>query len=496
MVPVILAGGAGTRLWPLSRTDWPKQFLPLVNDTTLLQDTCARLQGLPCTQPLFVCAEEQRFILAEQRRAMGSSQGVAPSDSMAILLEPVARNTAPALALAALQARSNDDGEDPLLLVLAADHRVADISAFQAAVRRAMAYAEAGQLVTFGVVPSGPETGYGYIRTGLGCSSSDGSQAFEIAEFVEKPDSLRAQQYLAQNNEAEPEGCRWLWNSGLFMCKASRYLEALAQYRPDILRACEEAMRRPAIDRDFIRPDRQAFERCPSDSIDYAVMEPLCRAAESDTGGAVVVPMACGWSDVGSWSALWDVAEKDSDGNALQGDVVALDNKNSYIRSDGKLVAALGLENVVVVASDDAVLVADRARVQEVKNLVGQLKASARVELEQHRKVYRPWGCFDAIDRGDRFQVKRILVKPGEQLSLQRHQHRAEHWVVVRGTARVTRGDDVFLLSENQSAYMPRGIKHRLENPTAEPLEIIEVQTGDYLGEDDIVRLEDHYGRQ
>ncbi len=494
MVPVILAGGAGTRLWPLSRTDWPKQFLPLVNDTTLLQDTCARLEGLSCTQPLFVCAEEQRFILAEQRRAMAVAQGVASADSMAILLEPVARNTAPALALAALQACRN--GEDPLLLVLAADHRVADVAAFQAAVNRAVVYAEAGQLVTFGIVPSGPETGYGYIRTGLGSSSQGGGQAFEVAEFVEKPDLLRAQQYLAQNDAVEADACPWLWNSGLFMCKASRYLDLLGRYRPDILRACEEAMRRPTIDRDFIRPDKQAFDCCPSDSIDYAVMEPLCRADESDAGGAVVVPMACGWSDVGSWSALWDMAEKDSGGNVLLGDVISRDNKGSYLRADGKLVAALGLEDVVVVASDDAVLVADKRRVQEVKYLVEQLKAADRVELEQHRKVYRPWGCFDAIDRGDRFQVKRILVKPGGQLSLQRHEHRAEHWVVVRGIARVTRGDDVFLLSENQSAYMPRGIRHRLENSTAEPLEIIEVQTGDYLGEDDIVRLEDHYGRK
>lgn len=468
IIPVIMAGGSGTRLWPMSRSQYPKQFLPLVNETTMLQDTCVRLDGLEVGPPLVICGEDHRFTVAEQLRVQHQQ-----ADN-AIILEPAGRNTAPAVALAALQA-TQQHSEDPILLVLAADHAIADVPAFQAAVKVAQSHAEQGRLVTFGIVPTGPETGYGYIRQGDTLAG-----AFQVAEFVEKPDLDTAQQYLAEGH--------YVWNSGMFMFKASRYLEELKAHRPDILAACEQSMTTAQTDVDFVRPNRDAFLACPDDSIDYAVME--------KTSDAVVVPMDCGWSDVGSWSALWDVSEKDENGNALQGDIITHDTVNTYVRSDSKLVTTVGVSDLIVVESDDAIMVASKDRVQDVKKIVEQLKQSDRPETKLHRKVYRPWGYYDSIDNGERFQVKRIVVKPGGQLSLQMHHHRAEHWVVVSGTAQVTKGDDTYLVSENESTYIPLGVKHRLQNPGSIPLEMIEVQSGSYLGEDDIVRFDDSYGRE
>lgn len=474
IVPVIMAGGSGTRLWPMSRSLFPKQFLSLVNDTSMLQDTCQRLQGLVVKPPMVICGEEHRFTVAEQLRTLKSAQGGE------IVLEPAGRNTAPAVALAALQAQKSGAG-DPLLLVLAADHVITDVEAFHAAVKSAAMHAQSDKLVTFGIIPTGPETGYGYIRQAE--ALDDG---YLVGEFVEKPDQKLAEKYLASGN--------YVWNSGMFMFKASRYLEALKKHRPDMLAACEQSMELAVTDADFVRPDRSAFLECPDDSIDYAVMEPLCSSAASKS--VVVVPLDCGWSDVGSWSALWEVSSKDSMGNALQGDVIAHDTRNSYIRSDSKLVATVGLEDVIVVESDDAIMVASKDRVQEVKKIVAQLKQENRSEALLHRKVYRPWGFYDSLDNGQRFQVKRIVVRPGGRLSLQMHHHRAEHWIVVSGTAEVTRGEEVFLVSENESTFIPLGVTHRLANPGSIPLEMIEVQSGSYLGEDDIVRFEDTYGRQ
>ncbi|MBU3071545.1 mannose-1-phosphate guanylyltransferase/mannose-6-phosphate isomerase [Aestuariicella sp. G3-2] len=473
IVPVVMAGGSGTRLWPMSRSLYPKQFLSLVNDATMLQDTCRRLDGLDTAQPMIICGEEHRFTVAEQMRAFGLH-----ADSK-IVLEPAGRNTAPAVALAALKSLQ-DDESDPLLLILAADHVMTDIDAFQDAVKKATEHAKAGKLVTFGIIPTGPETGYGYIRQG-----DMVGDAYQIAEFVEKPDQDTAEKYLSGGN--------YVWNSGMFMFRASRYVEELRKYRPDILQACEASVENATVDVDFVRPDKEAFLLCPDESIDYAVMEPLCSAVNSTA--AVVVPLDCGWSDVGSWSALWDVSTKDDNGNALYGDVIAHNTSNSYIRTDSKLVATVGLDNVIVVESDDAIMVASKDHVQDVKKIVEQLKLTDRSEAQLHRKVYRPWGFYDSIDHGDRFQVKRIVVKPGGKLSLQMHHHRAEHWIVVSGTAEVTRGDEVFLVSENESTYIPLGVTHRLANPGAIPLEMIEVQSGSYLGEDDIVRFEDTYGR-
>ncbi len=466
IVPVIMAGGSGTRLWPMSRSLYPKQFLSLTAPATMLQETCGRLTGLNITNTLVICGEDHRFTVAEQLREIGLG-----ADS-GIVLEPAGRNTAPAVALAALRATAG--GADPLLLVLAADHVIRDVTAFHAAVEKAGVHAEQGKLVTFGVVPTAPETGYGYIRQGNPCGD-----AFEVAEFVEKPDQATAEGYLASGNFA--------WNSGMFMFRASRYLEELALHRPDILSACKESMSAAKEDEDFVRPGKDAFLSCPDDSIDYAVME--------RTKEAVVVPMECGWSDVGSWSALWDVSKKDEAGNALIGDVISVDSRNCYIRSESKLVATVGLDDIVVVESDDSILVAHKDRVQEVKDVVSQLKSASRSEASVHRKVYRPWGYYDSIDNGERFQVKRIVVKPGGKLSLQMHHHRAEHWIVVSGTAKVVRGDDSFLVAENESTYIPLGVTHRLENPGTIQLEMIEVQSGSYLGEDDIVRFEDTYGR-
>jgi mannose-1-phosphate guanylyltransferase / mannose-6-phosphate isomerase len=463
--PVLLSGGSGTRLWPLSREAYPKQFLPLVGDDTMLQATWRRVAGIADAPPIVVANEDHRFLVAEQLRQVG-----APKPD--ILLEPAGRNTAPAIALAALQAMH--DGADPLLLVLPSDHVVADSEAFRKAVREAAAAAEAGALVTFGILPSAPETGFGYIEAEH--AGSDGVR--KVRRFVEKPDAATAQRYLDSGG--------YYWNSGMFLFRASVLLAELERFRPDIVAACREAFAAAKRDGDFIRVDRDAFARCPSDSIDYAVME--------KTGDATVLPVDIGWNDVGSWSALWDVATRDEAGNAHHGDVIAVDSRNSYAYAR-RLVALVGVDDLVVVETDDAVLVARKDRVQQVKEVVSQLKAAQRTQAALHREVHRPWGSYDSIDVGDGFQVKRIKVKPGAALSLQSHNKRAEHWIVVRGTARVTRNNDVFELFANQSTYIPIGAKHRLENPGEEVLELIEVQSGAYLGEDDIVRYEDVYGR-
>ena len=463
---VLLSGGSGTRLWPLSREAYPKQFLPLLGEQSLLQATWQRVRDLPgAAAPLVVANEEHRFMVAEQLRQVGAKPE-------ALILEPVGRNTAPAIAAAALSAMKN--GADPVLLVLPSDHVIADEAAFRASVLAAMPVAEAGGLVTFGIVPSAPETGYGYIKAARG----DGARAVE--RFVEKPDLATAAAYLASGD--------YFWNSGMFLFRASRYLEELARFNPDMLERCREALAGATIDHDFLRLDRAAFEACPSDSIDYAVME--------KTDRAFVLPIDVGWNDVGSWSALWQIAEQDADGNAHRGDVLAIDTRNTLAWSERRLVALIGLDDMIVVDTDDALLVAHRERVQDVKQVVAQLKGDERPHARLHRKVYRPWGSYDGIESGPGFQVKRITVKPGASLSLQLHHHRAEHWIVVSGSARVTCDEKVFDLGANQSTFIPLGSKHRLENIGSEPLELIEVQSGDYLGEDDIVRFEDQYGRE
>ena len=461
--PVLLSGGSGTRLWPLSREAYPKQFLPLAGDDTMVQATWRRVEALADLAPIVVANEEHRFLVAEQLRQVG-----APVP--AILLEPVGRNTAPAIAAAALQAMAG--GADPLLLVLPSDHVVRDVAGFQRAVREASSAAEAGALVTFGIVPDAPETGFGYIQAEAG----DGLR--QVLRFVEKPDAATARSYLDAGG--------YYWNSGMFLFRASRYLEELARFRPDIVDAVRAAHAGARHDGDFVRLDKDAFSACPSDSIDYAVME--------KTADAMVLPVDIGWNDVGSWSALWDVAERDADGNAHHGDVIAVDSRNSYAYAQ-RLVALVGVDDIVVVETDDAVLVARKDKVQEVKQVVARLKQEQRSQAVLHREVHRPWGSYDSVDNGGRHQVKRIKVKPGAALSLQMHHHRAEHWIVVSGTAKVTRGDETLLLSENESTYIPLGVKHRLENPGKVPLELIEVQSGSYLGEDDIVRFEDVYGR-
>jgi mannose-1-phosphate guanylyltransferase/mannose-6-phosphate isomerase len=464
--PVLLSGGSGTRLWPLSREAYPKQFLPLAGEDTMLQATWRRVAALADVVPIVVANEEHRFLAAEQLRLVGVP---AP----AIMLEPVGRNTAPAIAAAALQATA--DGDDPLLLVLPSDHVVTNPEAFRAAVRVASAAAELGALVTFGIVPTAPETGFGYIQSEAGAG---GEGARKVLRFVEKPDAATAQAYLDAGG--------YYWNSGMFLFRASRYLAELGRLRPDILEATRAAFAAARRDGDFIRLEKEAFSACPSQSIDYAVME--------QTDAAMVLPVDIGWNDVGSWSALWDVAERDAHGNAHHGDVIAVDSRNSYAYAR-RLVALVGVDDMVVVETDDAVLVARKDKVQLVKDVVAQLKAGQRSQAALHREVHRPWGSYDSVDNGARFQVKRIKVKPGAQLSLQSHTQRAEHWIVVSGTARVTRDNDVFELHANQSTYIPIGARHRLENPGSEVLELIEVQSGDYLGEDDIVRYEDVYGR-
>lgn len=467
LIPVILSGGSGSRLWPLSRELHPKQLLPLVGQHTMLQETALRLGGMSAAAPIVVCNEAHRFLVAEQFRQLGQ-----PPQS--IILEPAGRNTAPAIALAALKAPP-----DALLLVLPADHVIRDIAAFQAAVEVAAPAARGGDLVTFGVVPTAPETGYGYIRR----AASDGSVGrgvFPVAAFIEKPDVSRAEAYLKEGG--------YYWNSGMFLFRADRFLEELARHAPDIAEAARASIATAAPDLDFTRVDRAAFEACRSESIDYAVME------KTDT--AVVVPLDAGWSDVGSWGALHDAIPGDQQGNVTHGDVIAEDSTGCFLYAESRLVSTIGLADHVVVETKDAVLVAPKSRAQDVKKLVARLKASGRSEHSLHREVYRPWGSYDSIDNGDRFQVKRLMIKPGAQLSLQLHHHRAEHWIVVSGTARITCGERVFLLEENQSTYIPVGEKHRIENPGKIPLHIIEVQSGSYLGEDDIVRFEDRYGRE
>ena len=466
MIPVILSGGSGTRLWPLSRQAYPKQFLALAGEDTMLQATWQRVAELASAAPLVVANEDHRFMVAEQLRQVGCTPA-------AIVLEPVGRNTAPAIAVAALQATA--DGTDPLLLVLPSDHVIADAAGFRAAVAAATPAAQNGKLVTFGIVPTAAETGYGYIQAVAGGDAP----VRAVARFVEKPDAATAAQYLASG--------QYFWNSGMFLFQASRYLAELERHAPAMLAACRKAFAAAARDADFVRLDKAAFAACPSDSIDYAVME--------KTADAAVLPIDVGWNDVGSWSALWEVAQQDGDGNAHHGDVIALDCRDTLAWGDRRLLAMIGLRDIVVVDSDDALLVAHKDHVQDVKEVVARLKAEGRSESNLHRKVYRPWGAYDSIDMGERFQVKRITVNPGAALSLQMHHHRAEHWIVVSGTAEVTRGEETLLLSENQSTYIPLGVTHRLRNPGKVPLELIEVQSGSYLGEDDIVRFEDVYGR-
>ena len=465
MTPVILSGGSGTRLWPLSRGQYPKQFLPLVTQNTMVQETMLRLSGLAgLKNPIAVCNEDHRFMMAEQLWEIG----VKPS---AIILEPVGKNTAPAVAMAALSASSQDE----VLLVLPADHVILNIEAFHLAIAKAEALAKQGNLVTFGIVPTHPETGYGYIMK----DSTRLGEAYKVAAFVEKPDLVAAKNYVKSGD--------YLWNSGMFAFTAGNFLKELEKYNPDMLSACKKALSSAIIDLDFIRLDKATFSACPADSIDYAVMEKTDKAA--------VIPLDASWNDVGSWSALWDVTDKDASGNAISGDVLTLDTKNSYIYSEDKLVTIIGVEDLVVVETKDAVMIAPKARVQEVKQIVDQLKQQGRSEAQVHKKAYRPWGHYDSVDSGDRHQTKRIVVKPGAKLSLQKHHHRAEHWVVVKGTALVTRGDEQILLTENESTFIPLGTVHRLENPGVIPLEIVEVQSGSYLGEDDIVRFGDSYGR-
>jgi len=469
LVPVILSGGAGTRLWPLSRELYPKQLLPLMGEHTMLQDTAKRLDGLAASAPIVVCNDSHRFLVAEQLRLIDRAP-------RAIVLEPCGRNTAPAIALAAHAAlKTASKGEDPVLLVLPADHVIRDVSAFQAAALKAAKAAEEGKLVAFGIVARTPETGYGYIRRGESLGDVQ-----RIAQFVEKPSLTRAQAFVSAGDH--------YWNSGMFVFRASRYLEELQKFAPEIAKAARESFETAKADLDFTRIDAERFAACPSDSIDYAVME--------KTSDAVVVPLDAGWSDVGSWASLHAASDADENGNVARGDVITEDCSDSYLYSESRLVAAVGLKDHVVIETKDAVLVAPRDRVQDVKGLVGKLKELGRYEHSLHREVFRPWGSYDSLENGTRFQVKRLCVKPGAQLSLQLHHHRAEHWVVVSGTARITRGDETFLLEENQSTYIPIGVRHRIENPGKIPLQVIEVQSGSYLGEDDIVRFEDRYGRE
>jgi mannose-1-phosphate guanylyltransferase/mannose-6-phosphate isomerase len=466
LTPVILSGGVGSRLWPISREYHPKQFLPLSGELSMLQETLQRTGSVEETPPLVVCNEEHRFMVAEQLRQVDLSAG-------AIILEPQGRNTAPAVALAAIHAQLNDP--EAVLLVLPADHLIQDVEAFVAAVEKALPFAQQGHLMTFGIEPSSPETSYGYIKRG----SDIAPDIFKLNQFVEKPDEVTATAYLQDGS--------YLWNSGMFLLRAATYLEELAQCAPEMMRCCSEAMQNAQVDMDFLRPEREAFLACPSDSIDYAVME------KTDLGA--VVSLNCGWNDIGAWSALWEVAERDAQGNALRGDVIAEDCSGSYLRSESRLVAACGVKDLVVVETADAILIADRNKVQNVKSIVTQLKKMDRPEATLHRRVYRPWGSYESLVSAGRFQVKRIIVKPQATLSLQMHHHRAEHWIVVQGTAEVTCEDKVFMLGEDQSTYIPLGHKHRLANPGQIPVEIIEVQSGSYLGEDDIVRFEDVYGR-
>ncbi len=466
--PVILAGGVGSRLWPLSREQYPKQFLSLFNSDSLLVNTINRLGNINHKPPVVVCNNEHRFLVAEQLRESKIDIG-------GIILEPAGRNTAPAVALSALYAVKQDNTQDPILLILAADHEIKNVRQFCDSINQAIALAEQGYLVTFGIVPTHPETGYGYIQAGQTLSNG----GHKVAGFKEKPDLATAEEYLASQ--------RYLWNSGMFMFRASVYLEELKKHRPDIYNSCVNSFSSLESDLDFVRVDYKNFSECPSESIDYAVME--------NTDKAVVISLDAGWSDVGSWSSLWDISDKDLHGNVSNGDVITHSTSDSYIYSESALVTTVGLENIVVVQTKDAVLIANRNSVQDVKHIVENIRGSGRLEHRAHREVFRPWGKYDSIDSGERYQVKHLTVKPGEGLSLQLHHHRTEHWIVVSGTAKVTIADEAKIISENESIFIPVGTKHSLENPGKIPLDIIEVRSGSYLEEDDIVRLADRYGR-
>jgi len=484
IIPVIMAGGSGTRLWPLSRTAFPKQFIALTSSLTMLQETAARINGLAGAAPMVICNEEHRFLVAEQMR----QQNLHPS----ILLEPVGRNTAPAIALAAIKAVADakESKEAPVLLVLAADHVIEDVEAFQQCVKTLLPQVQAGKFGTLGIVPTEAATGYGYIQSAVS-SDAEKSATNVVTEFVEKPDAETAAKYVADG---------YLWNSGMFLIRADRYLEELKNCRADIYDACIKSMANTQQDLDFVRIDKAAFEACPDESIDYAVMEPLAAKGE-----VIVAPLDAGWNDVGSWSALWEIADKDAQGNVVAGqdedNFILQGSNNCYVygsansEGSGRLITTLGIDNLVIVDTPDALLVANKDKVQDIKKIVAQIKESGRTQHHQHRMVYRPWGIYDSIDNGERYQVKRITVKPGAKLSVQMHHHRAEHWIVVSGTAKVTNGDKTFLVTENESTYIPIGQVHALENPGVLPLEMIEVQSGSYLGEDDIVRFEDKYGR-
>lgn len=470
ITPVIMAGGSGTRLWPLSRGGYPKQFLSLTGDETMFQQTITRLNGLTHSPIIFICNEEHRFLAAEQVRKTNIQHN-------GILLEPAGRDTAPAIALAAFHAIKKDP--EAIILVLAADHVIGDNVAFHAAIEVAKKHALNDKLVTFGIVATGPETGYGYIKRGAPIDD-----AFIIDSFVEKPNADIAKSYVKSSE--------YFWNSGMFMYKASRYLDILKLNRPEIYATCEKAMDVETTDLDFIRIVEEAFLACPTESVDYAVMEPTCASGNDE---AVVVPLDAGWNDIGSFSALWQLSERDANGNSFKGDVKSVNTKNTLVQSDEHLVATVGVEDLIIIDTKDSLLIAHKDHAQDVKSIVNQLKAENRPEVQLNREVYRPWGKYDSIDNGDRFQAKRITVNPGAKLSIQMHHHRSEHWIVVTGTAKVTNGDQTILLTENQSTYIPLGTIHALENPGKVPLEIIEVQTGTYFGEDDIVRFEDRYGR-